>query len=220
MLILFHLLLLVSCATQPQRQIASEQVIVLGEVNASKSKIKLHQTNLSQNDYFHFYLELRDARSKLVDVDLKDIRVRNQKNQLDSFVKRLSKGRYEVTIPESLADLSKIKFFVQKKVLPHKLVANQKPVRAHSKLELISQGDHVVHLRLTLRDKASLPLETELFPDIILEGLAEVSELRLIKKGVWEFSLAYPEQNQIFYLSIRANEVLLERLFRFQHLEK
>jgi hypothetical protein len=75
-------------------------------------------------------------------------------------------------------------------------------------------------LRLTLRDRRNLPVEMQQSPEIILEGIGEVSGLKMVKAGVWEFTISYPEVNQILYVSLRANGVKIERLFRFQHVEK
>ena len=210
-LFILPLFFLLACATKVERYIASDPQIIFGDVNASRSKVGLFSET-------SFYLELRDSNKALIDVDLKDIQLRDHKDQLDSRVKRLGKGKYVLNISEDIIDLSKIKFYVQKKIIAHKLVAPHKPVRANSRLELISNGDYVLRFRITLRDKNSSPVEQQ--PDIILEGLGDVSEIKQVKNGVWEFSLAYPEENQILYISIRANGILLERLYRFQHVEK
>jgi hypothetical protein len=42
----------------------------------------------------------------------------------------------------------------------------------------------------------------------------------MVKEGVWEFTISYPGVNQILYVTLKANGVELERLFRFQHVEK
>jgi hypothetical protein len=57
-------------------------------------------------------------------------------------------------------------------------------------------------------------------PDIILEGIGEISGLEYRGPGIWQFHLKFPEIDQIMYISVRQQGVLLERIFRYHHLEK
>jgi hypothetical protein len=53
-----------------------------------------------------------------------------------------------------------------------------------------------------------------------MDGVEELSVPQMVTSGVWEVIVTYPDMNQILHLSVRANGVLLERIFRFQHVEK
>lgn len=217
---LLLLFLHISCASGPDRYIASSEPIVIAEIDAKKSLVKLFTSDSPNVDFQHFYFELRNSKKALVDVELKDIVIKESQTILKVRARRISLGRYEVEVEKDFSDMSKLKFLIQKKKLAHKLVNLRKPNKKRSDLIVVSNDNNELQLRLTLRDTQNVPVEMLQPPEIILDGLGEISGLKMAKMGVWEFTITYPEANQIFYVSIRANGVLVERLLRFQHVEK
>jgi hypothetical protein len=75
-------------------------------------------------------------------------------------------------------------------------------------------------LELTLSDKKGSFVELLQMPEIMIEGNGLISDLGLVRKGVWRFRVNYSDDNHIMYFSVRGNGVYLERLLRFQHIEK
>ena len=218
--ILLPLFFLFSCASgPPERNIASDDLVVIGEADSKLSIVKFF-SDAGHPDIHHFYLELRSSDKKLTDVDLKDIQIKVGKTKLNSYIRRISLGRYEIEVDHENLDFNKLKFLIQSQTLKHKLEVLQKPVKKHSSIKIISNENHRLKVRLTLKDKNSKLVEVKQVPDIIFSGLGEASALQKIKKGVWEFEISYPEDNQILYLSVRANGVSLDKLFRFQYVEK
>jgi hypothetical protein len=218
--LLLSLFLLTACASRPDRFIASSEPVAIAEIDAKRSMVKLFTSDSGQPDLNYFYFELRDSKKALVDVELKDIVIQESEINLHTRVRRISLGRYEAAVEKDLSDMTKVKFLIQNKKLAHKLVNLQKPNKKQSTLVLLSDSNNDLSLRLTLRDRRNLPVEMQQSPEIILEGIGEVSGLKMVKAGVWEFTISYPEVNQILYVSLRANGVKIERLFRFQHVEK
>jgi hypothetical protein len=87
-------------------------------------------------------------------------------------------------------------------------------------LKILANHNHELTLELSLKDKNGKVVEMIQMPDIMIEGNGTISDLSLVRKGVWRFQVNYSEDNQIMYFSVRGNGVYLERLQRFQHIEK
>jgi len=218
--ILLPLFFLISCASgPPERNIASEEFVVLGEANTQLSIVKFF-SDAGHPDIHHFYLELRNTKKELVDVELKEIEAREAKKKLNTYIRRISLGKYEIEIDKENLNFNKLKFLIQTKALKHKLVGLAKPVQKNSSMVIVSNEHHRLKMRLTLKDKNSTAVDVKQDPEIIFTGLGEASTPKMVKKGVWEFEIIYPEDNQIIYLSVRANGVLLDQVFRFQYVEK
>lgn len=218
--LLFLIPFLFSCASGPERTIASNSPIVLGEVVPAESVVKRFSNSSLHPDLHYFYLELKSGPKKLVDVELNEIEIKESGKRISSKIRRISLGRYEIEIDQDNLDYKKLKFLVQKKSLKHQLVALRKPVKQHSSMKVLSNENNRLKVRLILKDKAGSMVEVQQFPEIVLEGTGEVSDMVMVKPGIWEIEIGYPEENVILYLSARANGVLLERLYRFQHVEK
>lgn len=154
-----------------------------------------------------------------MDVEKNDIQLSYLGKGVKFSLQRLGQGRYTLEPIKPLDDVSKGVFKVQKQILKNSLISLQKPSRL-SQIKLISNENYELTLELTLKDKKGKAVVASQLPDIILEGLGEVSDLESKGKGVWLFRVKYPEENQVFYLSVRAHGILLERLFRHQHVEK
>jgi hypothetical protein len=219
LLLLIQLIFLVSCATLPDRYIASEENYTTGNIVASESSVKLLPPKLDNHELLSFYLLLK-ADQKLVDVDLEDIILKHKKKIVKTKVRRISQGKYEVIVHSEITDISSMQFLVQNKKIQHKLKVFTKPSKNHSKISIVSNERHVLRLQLELGDKNGSAFQVESGPEIILEGIGQVVDLAPVGSGIWEFSIEYPEVNQVFYFSIRVNGVLLERIFRYQHVEK
>lgn len=214
------LFMLLSCASRPERNVASEVAVLFGHVDTNQSLVKLFPVESDGAKSSYFYLELRDGEKKLVDVELRDIMVRNHRGELEAKIQRISEGKYEIHVLKEISRLKQIQFLVQNKRLKFSLIHLQKPSRENSSLTILSNVDHRLKLKLTLRDKHGHPLDMPQAPELLIEGNGVISELEPIEKGIWHLSLTYPDDNLIFYFSVRANGVYLERLLRFQHLEK
>jgi len=219
--LLLSIFFLISCASGPERKIASvETPIIFGEVDTKHSHVRLFPTSTGQPELHHFFLELRNAKKDLVDVALEDMNLREFNKKKNTLIRRISLGRYEIEVNKDHLEFNTLKFLVQRKTIKHKFVPFRKPIRTHSAIVFVINEHHRIKARLILKDKLDSEVEVEGKPEVIFEGLAEVSVPKMVKTGLWEFDIAYPEVNQIIYLSVRANGVLLDRLYRFQHVEK
>lgn len=194
-------------------------VKVLGVVDPKMSVVKLYPPD-AYHEGQRFFLELRNSSGIKVDVEDQEIKVKCSKISPKYKVLWVSQGRYQLEFAEELENLKKVKFLVQGKLLKHELMSFKKPSRSHSKLILLGKGDHQISMKLTLQNKRGERVETQAPPEIILEGLGEVSTLKLSQNGIWEFTVNLPELNQIIYLNVRANGVEFDHLFRYQHIEK
>lgn len=58
-------------------------------------------------------------------------------------------------------------------------------------------------------------------PEILIEGVtsAQVESVEHISAGIWQITVIYPEENQLFYVSVRVQGKTIKNLFRFQHVE-
>ncbi len=217
---LLTLFFLISCASGPERKIASVHPIKTGIIAAKSCSIKLFLNNSGHPDIHQFYLELRDKKNVPVDVEFKDIIIKENQKILTTHVRRLSLGRYEVELQKDDSDLGRLKFLVQGKKVSHKFTNLLQPHAKKSQVILVSDSDYRLKLRIHLRDHKNRAVELALPPEFIMDGVEELSAPQMVTTGVWEVIATYPDMNQILHLSVRANGVLLERIFRFQHVEK
>jgi hypothetical protein len=218
--LLLPLFFLIACAHAPERNIASFEVITLGEVDSTQSSVRLFPNTTGHPDLHHFYLELRNSNNKLVDIELNDISLKLEKNSPSIYLKRISVGRYQMEVSDHIPHFKKLKFVVQNKIIKYTIVRKQKPVKANSKIKLISNTDNKLKFHVYLNDEKNSVVILETSPDIILDGLGGLSKPFKLEDGAWEFVIDYPEMNQVLYISIRANGIMLEKLYRHQHIEK
>lgn len=219
-LVLILIFFVSSCAFAPKRNIASVEVITFGSIDSKHSIVRLFPNRTGHPDLHHFYLELRDLNKKLIDVDLGDIALNVSSKIPSIYIRRISIGRYEIQVSEYVPNLKKLNFKIQNKILKLNLLNEQKPSQTNSSITVISNDQNILKLRLTLRDEKNSLVKLDFSPDIIFEGTGTVSMPQMVKQGIWELEVSYPEMNQIMYFSIRANGALLERLLRHQHIEK
>jgi hypothetical protein len=220
-LILFSLC---ACSQAPVRKIASiERDFYYSEVNVTESSIKLFppETQSSFSRYF-FYLELRNSLLQFVDIDPREIALMSgQGEQLDFSLERISRGRYYVTLEVAEDSLHSVDFLINSHYLKKNFrLTSHQPDQNHSSIITIAKSPYRHTLRLFLSDSQGRPIETISVPDLIIEGYAYAENMRSISPGIWEFDLAFPEQNGLFYISVRAQGKLLNRLFRLLHIEK
>ena len=216
--LLLSLFSLISCALRPGRNIASVTPIVFAEIEAKECLVKLFPREVSRPNILQFYLELRNSSKALVDVELQEILAKDNHKILSSHIRRISKGRYEVEVRK--AKFKGLKFLVQNHSIKHQVVIYKNAVRKKSSIIILEDENYRMKARLILKDKNDAALEVQQPPEIIFMGLGSVTEPVMVETGVWEFDIEYPEENQIIYISARVNGVLLERLLRFQHVEK
>jgi hypothetical protein len=209
------LLVTSACAVLPKRLPASAGPWVVGDVSGEYSQLQKYPSDVEQV----FYLELRSSEKKLVDADTKDFELSYLGKPLEFKLQRLSQGKYTLEPTSHFEDVSKATFIVQNKLIKNTLIALKKPTRK-SQIQLLSSNGHELKLKLMLKDKEGKPVVSGQYPDIILDGLGEVSELESQGPGIWIFKVKYPEENQVFYLSVRIHGILLEKLFRYQYVEK
>ncbi len=217
----FLLIVFTACAYDPDRQISSiEAPVVIGEVDLTKSEVRyLPPENPEHDDQQLFLLSLKSPTGESVDVDPSHVKILKSKIPIPSQFERVSQGRYTLLIKsENLDDVVlKLdqKYFSLKQ--PKKLL----PSSQKSSVRVLKNQRHELVLQIDLRDRGGKPVLLEDIPEIIFEGAEIVTkDLQLVKTGLWELKIQYPEENFILYVSIRANGVLLRRIYRLQHIEK
>ena len=227
-LLFWSLLLVIGCSLRsPTREIASfYQDIHLGEVNAQKSVVKQFPPEIEGAlTRYYFYVQLKDDQGDFIDREMSDFNITEDKKQKVEFsFKRILRGRYYLIV-EKETETSKghLDFTVAGHSLSKQLKLPIKaPVRKHSHLKKVAQERNRVKFILTLADAQKNPVDVYHSPEIILEGNhhGQIEELERTGPGKWQFSVVYPEENQLIYLSIRSSGVYLKDLFRFQHVEK
>ncbi len=215
----------VGCANkQPQRRPSSESLFRFGEVDAQKSRVQIFPAVISNKELVHyFYLQLKDREGKFIDCESSEISLVTHSGQPIPFeFERLLAGRYYVTVKQtSEVNFGELNFFIRDKLLKEQFkLYLKKPDKSHTQVFLVKNDKNKMTLRLRLADKSNRPVALPDTPEVLLDGLGFIEELKLIDEGIWEFSVIYPEQNQIMYFSIRAHGAYFERIFRYHHVEK
>lgn len=219
-LLLIQFLSWVACATLPDRYVASESNPIIGKIDTSESSVSLLPLKIDNHETaLAFYLQFK-RHGKFIDVKPEEIVLKNKNKIIETKIYRIAQGRYELNALREIANISSLQFFVQNKKIKHSLKAIGKPSRLHTKIFIIANDKHVLSLRLEIGDKKGIGVKVVPKPELILEGIGQFIDLKPIGSNIWEFSLEYPEENQVLYFSVRANGVLLERIFRYQHIEK
>jgi hypothetical protein len=211
-LLVFALFFVVACSQGPVRKIASNSRPTSFEVDAQKSSAYLIKRK-------HFLIQVKNSLSQNIEINFNDVKVKNPQGKDIPFeLERVGAGKYYV-LP--LSNQKELQISIQDKIIGKQFkVTLKKPVKQYSSISLVSQEDHRLSLRLKLADKSNRPLTTDELPEILIDGDVSIEDLKSLGNGVWEFTLNLPEHNVIVYLSVRSQEELLERLYRFQHVEK
>ncbi len=211
---------LVACAELPVRLPATISTELYGDVDHSYSVVKTFPKDQEQEGEQSFYLELRNKERQFVDVKFEQIIVKSPVANLNFYLQRLGRGRYEVKMNQEDLEFKNLRFEVQNKEIKHSLTRLPRPSKKHSQLKIVANPEYSLWLELNLKDLKGHPLDLNYLPEVMIEGEAVTSDIRRIKKGTWHIHLSYPDDNLILYFSVRANGVKLERLLRFQHVEK
>lgn len=222
--LLIILFLVTACSNVVVRNPASlETEHKFGEVDFLKSKVKIFPPEIDKKVFRKFfYLELKDADGKFIDVKEREIKLLHNDSPVSTKVERTLRGRFYVTL-EGLVDHleRKIDLYVKNRPMTKDLkVVFKKASRRYSKIKILHPQAKGKRMQLFLADSNGKPLEIPSKPEIIIEGQGEVEDLEHIGEGKWEFDLVFPDTNSIIYISVRAHGVYLESLFRIQHIEK
>lgn len=207
--------------------VEDEQKIKYGDPDVSKSSIKLFPPELEGGMYkYYFYLELKNLNDHYIDLNETEIQILNSKLLPVRFqVNRKLVGRYYLIVyAANEIKFEGLSFFIRGQNLKgHFQLFVQAPVSDYSKIKLISQDrdKHEVKFQLYLRDQKNRPVSLTNPPEIILDSDGgSIDDLVMTQEGVWEFKIYYSEQNQLIYLSVRAQGVYFKDLYRFHHVEK
>lgn len=223
-LVFLILLTLISCSTSQGRQIASvTSELKWGEASREKSSVRLFPPDKKDNIIsYYFFLELNDSQGAGVDSSPNDVMIKNKNKSLPYRMERINIGRYYLVVegPKEIIP-EHIDVFYKGKPLTEKFKLSTKvPDPKKSKITVISKDGLTVKLVLTLKDAEGKLIDIPSDPEVIFRGEASIDEIKHLSKGQWEFSVSYPDYNQIFYVSIRVHGTYLEDIFRFQHVEK
>lgn len=227
-LLCLSLLFLIGCSHRsPERNMASfYQDVQLGVVDPLKSVVKQFPPEVDGSvTRYYFYVQLLDDQGDYIDREQDDFQINEDHKQKVNFsFKRILRGRYYLILEkESEKSKGHLDFSVSGHSLSKQLKLPIKPpVRKHSHLKKVSEESNRVNFVLTLADAQAMPVDVYHSPEIILEGNHHgvMEGLERAGPGKWQFSVVYPEENQLIYLSIRSAGVYFKDLFRFQHVEK
>jgi len=223
---LLLLLLALGCShPEPYRRIAEDlNEFRGGEVSFKKSMVQVFPSD--QKDEiasYYLFVQLKDSEGRFVDAEKREFSLKTISGvEVDFMFERVLPGRYYLMIErEEGHHWQELNLFLHDKPLKEQFkVQMAKASRTHSKISKITNSHSRLILRLHLRDRQNKALELPEGPEIFLEGEGQVQEVIHTAEGVWEFSIVYPNENQIIYVSVRANGVYLRRLYRYQHIEK
>lgn len=212
---LMILFLICGCSSYQQEESRAEK-FEYGKVSSEKTAIKVFYTGVLNNERpgFYLYMELKDKNGRLIDSKHSKFLMKNNMGEAIPFtLHRSARGKYYI----SPGIVSSGELVVSIKEAIFKVRLN--PFKA--------QGDDLTSkliLRKSMPYKAIFRLITPVplpsMPEIITEGGNGVIEgIGKINGTTWEFSLIYPEQDQLIYISARSQGVLLSDRYRFQHVE-
>lgn len=226
-LLIILIFLLAGCASVEQKQKIERKLASAARpviYDHSKSLVQIFPAVAADESiWYYFYVQTKDTFGRYMHVDLTDIEIRTHKGKKVPFkYEQLLSGRYYLTL-EKTADFSsaQLDVLVRGKPLIEQFKLNMRhPDQKNSSIKMIKNSQNKLVFRLRLADKKNQPVEIPDKPEIILEGIGNVEDLRHISEGTWEFSIIYPEQNQIMYFSVRAMGVYLSNIYRYQHVEK
>lgn len=211
-LVLASLFTFISCSHEPLRTIASKSRPTNLNVDVQKSSINL----IDEKSYL---LDMKNDLYEEIEISSTEVQAKNHRGKLVPFqLQRVGSGKYYVLL---LSKEKEVEISVQGKVIGRKIKTySTKPHIEQSRIDIISKEEQSLVLQLKLADEKGRPIISEVIPEIILEGEGSIEHVRALGKGLWELKLIYPEHNTILYLSVRTHGAYLERIFRFQHVEK
>jgi hypothetical protein len=224
LLTLLILIILVSCSTAPQVRLpASDTLERLGMVDVDRSLVQIFQALGSHEVAYYFYVQLKDTKGNFVDATKSDFKILTTRGKRVKFdFERLLVGRYYLSIPKKSHQQShQMDLYVRGKVLRGQLkISMRQPHPKHTTLKLLSNHGNQLTLELRFADQKNHPVEVPQTPEILLEGGGAIENLLRVKEGIWQFTVYYPEENQILYLGVRTMGLTFQNLYRYQHVEK
>ncbi len=219
------ILVMTGCASAPEkpvRKIASVKETPVYDHKKSQVQI-FPAVSADDSIWYYFYVETRNSKGGYIHVDLKDIEVRTHKGKKIPFrFEQVLGGRYYITL-EKTSDFSSAELDVLVKGVPLKeqfKLSMRHPDKSKSTIKIVKNEQNKLTFQLRLADKLNQPVEIADKPEIILEGIGNIEDLKHVSEGTWEFSIIYPDENQIMYFSVRAMGVYLSNIYRYQHVEK
>lgn len=224
-LLIILIFLITACAADQERQarkIASMSRPII--YDHSKSLVNIYPA-VSADDgiWYYFYVQTKDTFGRFTSIETSDIEIRTRKGKKVPYkLEQTLPGRYYLTI-EKTSEFSsaELDVLVRGKALKEQFKLNlHHPDKANTTIKLVKNSHHKLTFQLRLADKKNQPVVIPDQPEIILDGMGNIEDLKQIKEGTWQFSIVYPEQNQIMYFSVRAMGIYLTNIFRYQHVEK
>ena len=225
--LLFLIFCLHSCSSfGPQRKIANyeESKIRIGDIDFLRSRVSIYPAKEWEDDIsYYLFLELKNSEGKYIDCDQKDLSIKTkQGKKIDFDFHRALVGRYYLKIEkEEDVKAKHIDLYFKDKTLKEQFKVHlSRPHKSHTKLRLVTNQKYQLTFRLRFADKNNNPVELPEAPEIWIDGHGLIDDVKHLKEGIWEFTIIYPDENQIMYISARAKGVSFRNLYRFQHIEK
>lgn len=217
------LFILSACASpKPVRKVASNPGPSI--YDSSKSQVQIYPAvSLDGKIWYYFYVEVKNTSGRHMYLDPAEIDVKTRKGKKIPFkIEQVLGGRFYLTLEKTPEiSSSELDVFVKGRPLKEQFKLHIRyPDKMNSRITVVKKDSNKTTFRLYLADKDKRPVELPEKPEIILEGMADIEDLKHVSEGTWEFSLIYPNENQIFYFSVRAMGVYLSNLYRYQHVEK
>lgn len=219
------LFFLVSCASRkPARHPAFHEIYRFGEISQHHSLVQIFPSEKNDESLsYYLYVQLKDENGNFVDVGAEEFSLRTSKGERVGFAfERVLSGRYYLMIDKAEHVMAKkINLYVQGKCLKDKIMIQlQRPHASHTRIKMVANEKNNLTFELKLADKHNRPVVLPETPEILLDGQGEIYDIKQVKEGVWHFKVIIPDDNQIMYLGMRALGVLMQDLYRYQHIEK
>jgi hypothetical protein len=220
---IFLCLFLVACSHG--RKISSvDDPYVMGKVSRKLSQVSLYPPEKVGDLFrYYFFVQIKNAQNNHIDCDTDALKLKSVDGKdLPYTLDRILHGRYYLILEQTENNYQKqVNVELEGKLLKEKFYLSMgTPDPNYSSLKITERGDHEITLELKLKDSKNKALDAHVVPEIVLDGLGSVEEVKYVKAGIWHVRVTYPEHNQIIYFSVRASGTKLERMLRFQHIDK
>jgi hypothetical protein len=224
-LVLLSLIFLGACAHDISREIASvDDEFLFGEIDFKRSSIQMFPVTVEEGrHHYTFFLQLKDAHDRFIDIEKKELFVKAAKGVVVNHVlDRSQRGKYYITIDSEskLAHKELVFLLNNKAVNASNRLKWVQPSRKYSTLVQTRQGINRRSFKLCLKSDAKTFITDPVVPEIIIDGYAEVEELKKDPPGCWDFEVTYPDENQLFFISVRSHGAYFEQMIRIHHVEK
>ena len=218
-------LCLSACAHRPERSVASNQAVIkFGEVDFKRSLVQVFPSDSTEETIsYYLYVQLKDSSGNYIDCESADFSLKNKLGTDVPFkFERVFTGRYYLNIDKEEGNHWRyLDLFLHKRPLKEEFKLQfRKPHKAHSRITKIKVTPGKLVLLLRLADRNNIPVQMPDGPEILMDGDGQIEEIKHVREGVWEFTVIYPDENQILYFSVRGLGVSLRNLYRYQHIEK